>query len=87
VLGQDPQCLGMVGDDTAADLRDLLAQLLGRQEAQLAAGEFLDEHAGAGYSRGIETTLLFPTRRTFTIFMPVSIYTDVRQRSVRKSLE
>lgn len=48
VLGQDPQRLGMVGDDAATDLRDLLAQLLGRQEAQLAAGELLDEHAGAG---------------------------------------
>jgi hypothetical protein len=32
----------------------------------------------ASYSRGIETTLLLPTRRTFTIFMRLSIYVDVR---------
>ena len=32
VLGQDPQCLRMVGDHAAPDLRDLLAELLGRQD-------------------------------------------------------
>jgi len=48
VLGEDAQRLGVVGDDAAADLCDLLAHLLGRPEAQLAAGELFDEQAGAG---------------------------------------
>ena len=32
----------------------------------------------ASNSRGIDTTLLFPTRRTLTIFIATSIYADIR---------
>jgi hypothetical protein len=39
--------LGVLVDDAAADLCDVLPELLGRQEAQLAARQFFDEHAGS----------------------------------------
>jgi len=36
-LGEDPQCLGMLGDDPLTDLLDLFAELVGRHDAELAA--------------------------------------------------
>ena len=69
----------MLADDTTADIKDSLTHLVSRSDALLAAGhlrtaEVPDVALRLELTPGIDTTLLFPTRRTFTILME-SVYT------------
>lgn len=48
VLGEDLKRLWMLGDHALAYAADPLAQLVGRDDPQLAAGELFDEHRSAG---------------------------------------
>jgi hypothetical protein len=83
VVGEDLERLAMLGHEALPDLAYALPDLLGGHDPELTALEFLHEHRCAGRvavasnSRGIEMTLLLPTRRTFTIFT-TSIYADSR---------
>jgi hypothetical protein len=47
VLGEDLQCLRVLGDHALANRADPLAQLLGRQDSELTAVERLDQHRRA----------------------------------------